>query len=228
MLNNPTIYRSQSRFILESIEGMLLLLLVFCSWPVSKHWLKQWGSRSEERERNWLGDELVSSGYESYTRAINIAAPTNVVWKWVVQFGLGRAGFYSYELLERLAGIPVKNVESIVPALQSLSVGDEIRLHPKSPGIPVAMLETGRHVCFGKQEGSDHSSMRADPRRSWSIYVEPTPPHACRLLVRGCIERLREPTWPKRLALALGEPVDFVMEQRMLRTIQRLAESSRI
>lgn len=30
--------------------------------------------------------------------------------------------------------------ESIVPDLQSLSVGDEVPMHPKAPGIPVAAL----------------------------------------------------------------------------------------
>ena len=34
------------------------------------------------------------------------------------------------------------------------------------------------------------------------------------------------PSLPKRLAVALEGPVDFVMEQRMLRTIRRLAEAA--
>ena len=36
-----------------------------------------------------------------------------------MQFGLGRAGFYSYELLERVTGIPVRNVESVMPTMQT-------------------------------------------------------------------------------------------------------------
>ena len=127
--------------------------------------------------------------------------------------------------MERLAGIPVKNVESIEPALQSLSVGDEIRLHPKAPGIPIASLQTGRHICFGVLDDPSRTDTRPDPARSWSIYVEPIAADSCRLLLRGCIESLREPSLLKRIALIFDEPIDFVMEQRMLRTVKRLAES---
>ncbi len=222
-------YRSNFRFFIEGIEGLGLLPFVLCLWPVTRHWLRQWGSRPEERDRTWPGDELVSLDHEAYayTRAIDIDAPGDVVWQWVVQFGLGRAGFYSYELLERVVGIPVKNVESIVPAFQSLAIGDKIRLHPKAPGIPIALLEPERYVCFGEVQGSNHSGDEPDPLRSWSFYVEPVTSNSCRLILRGCIEGLRKPTWLKRMFLALEEPIDFFMEQRMLRTIRRLAESLR-
>jgi len=167
----------------------------------------------------------VTSAHQTYTRAIDISAPGSDVWQWVVQFGLGRAGFYSYELFERIVGIPVKNVESVVPELQSLTVGDEIRLHPKAPGIPVGLLEPGAHICYGALDDSGETSSRPDPGRSWSMYILHTGPDSSRLILRGCIEPVREPSMSKRLALALDEPIDFLMEQRMLRTIRRLAES---
>jgi len=148
------------------------------------------------------------------------------VWQRVVQFGLGRAGFYSYELFERLVGIPVKNVESVVSELQSLKVGDEIRLHPKAPGIPVGLLEPGAHVCYGSFDESGESSSKPDPGRSWSMYILPTGPNSSRLVLRGCNEPIRERSMSKRLSLALEGPIDFLMEQRMLRTIRRLAESA--
>lgn len=218
-------HRSGFRFLLEGIEGVVAALVVVVSWPLSKRWLNQWGSRPEERDRAWPGDQFVSTPYHTYTRAIDIAAPDTTVWPWLVQFGLGRAGFYSYELLERFVGIPVTNVESIEPTLQSIAVGDEIRLHPKAPGIPVGLVVEGRCLCFGKRHDPDATVARPDPARSWSMYLEPDSADSCRLLLRGCLEPLREPTWSKRLGGALDEPVDMVMEQRMLRTIKRLAES---
>jgi hypothetical protein len=142
----------------------------------------------------------------------------------LIQFGLGRAGFYSYELLERVVGIPVRNVESIVTDFQNLAVGDEIRLHPKVPGIPVAALAGERHLCFGAVEEPSDVSERPDPTRSWSMYVEPVAGNSSRLLLRGCIEPRRNPTFSKRLGILVDEAIDFIMEQRMLRTIKRLAE----
>lgn len=219
-------YRSRSRFILEGFEGLVVLGCVLCTWPVSKRWLRQWGSRPEERQGPWAGDEFVSGKDDGYTRAIDVLAPADTVWRWIVQFGLERAGFYSYELLERIAGIRVTNLESIDPEMQSLAVGDAIRLHPKAPLIPVASLQVGRHICFGAPEDTDPNAATPNPARSWSIYIEPTSTEACRLILRGYIEPLRKPTWHRRLAGALEEPVDFVMEQRMLRTVKRLAEST--
>jgi len=218
-------HRSLLRFVLESVEGVGVCLAVMGTWPLSKRWLRDWGAHPEERERVWPGDALVSPHHEAYTRAVTVSASSSDVWEWVVQFGLGRAGFYSYELLERLAGIPVKNVESIEPSLQSLEVGDEIQLHPNAPGIPVASVEPGRHICFGVADAPGRAEATPDPRRSWSIYIEPLEPDTSRLLLRGCVEPPRAPTLLKRLSLALEGPIDFVMEQRMLRTIRRLAEA---
>lgn len=223
---HTAVHRSALRFALESAEGFGLLPLVLLTWPVSRRWLENWGSRPDERARTWPGDKLVTSANHTCTRAIDVAAAGPDVWQWVVQFGLGRAGFYSYELLERLVGIPVKNVESVVPELQSLAVGDEVLLHPKAPGIPVGLLEPGSHVCYGVLDESGESNSNPDPGRSWSMYILPTGPNSSRLVLRGCIEPVREPSASKWVSLALVEPIDFLMEQRMLRTIRRLAESN--
>ena len=201
-----------------------MLGATLCTWPLSRRWLENWGTRGAERTRSWLGDQFVSAAHDAHTRAIDVAAPADCVWPWIVQFGLGRAGFYSYELLERLVRIPVTNVESIEPTMQVLSVRDEIRIHPKAPGIPVAHVEPCRHVCFAALGDSGHGTAKPDPARSWSIYIEPTGATSCRLILRTCIEPLREPSWLERLAGALEQPIDFVMEQRMLRTVKRLAE----
>ena len=55
------------------------------------------------------------------------------------------------------------------------------------------------------------------------MYIEPVTEHTCRLIVRACFET--PDTRMQRIGAAIEEPVDFVMEQRMLRTIKRLAEA---
>ena len=218
--------RSRLRFVLEGIEGVVLLAAALCTWPVSKRWWDNWGAHAEELERVWPGDGLASPDRETHTRGIDIGVPSAVVWPWIVQLGLRKAGFYSYELLERLVGIPLTNIESIEPAMQSLAIGDEILLHPKASGIPVVLLEAGRYVCFGRARGSESADSRTEPARSWSIYLEAGTTDSCRLIVRGCIDRVRDPSVSERLARALEPAVDFVMEQRMLRTVKRLAEAT--
>ena len=218
------VHRSALRFLLEGVEGLLLASVVLITWPVSRRWLDNWGATQAECDGARVGDALAPAAVHSFTRAVSVAAPADDVWSWVVQFGLDRAGFYSYELLERLVGIPVRNVESLMPEYQSLAVGDEIKLHPKARGIPVGAVAAGRHVCFGQAGPTDE--VTPDPRRSWSIYIDAVSPRLCRLVLRSCIEGLRNPTLPSRVSLALDAPVDFVMEQRMLRSIRRLAESA--
>ncbi|MBW2464423.1 MAG: hypothetical protein JRH11_22425, partial [Deltaproteobacteria bacterium] len=78
----------------------------------------------------------------------------------------------------------------------------------------------GASVCFGQAPGSD--APEEHPGRSWSFYVQPIDDDSCRLVVRACFEPATR--LAARIALAVEEPVDFVMEQRMLRTIKRLAE----
>ena len=222
-MKTDIIYRSKFRFVWEGVEGLVLLPLIILSWPLSRRWFVNWGATTLECTRLWPGDALAPSAVETFTRAIDIDASAEVVWSWVIQFGLDRAGFYSYELLERMVGIPVKNVEVLLPNYQPIELGTEIKLHPNAPGIPIGALLEARYICFG-QRGNMTANI-PDPRRSWSIYIEPHTKKSCRLILRSCIEELRVPTLGKRLGLALEEPIDFLMEQRMLRTIRRLAEN---
>ena len=48
------------------------------------------------------GDELVTRPTFNATRAVTVAAPPSVIWPWIVQIGFGRAGWYSYDLLDNL------------------------------------------------------------------------------------------------------------------------------
>lgn len=195
------------------------------TWPLTKRWLRNWGARKDELGRRWPGDELVAANLEPHTRAVEIHAPAENVWPWIVQFGFGKAGFYSYELLERLVGIPVTNIETIEASMQSLAVGDEVLLHPKAPGIPVAMVEPGRHICFGQLEPQT-ATPKEDMKQSWSFYVTPEKRDTCRLVLRACYQEIRKRPLRERAGFALLQPIDFVMEQRMLRTLKRLAENT--
>ena len=145
-------HRTLARFIAEGVEGIGVTLIVMATWPLSRRWLSNWGSLPGECDRVSPGDKFVSRDHTTYTRGIDIAVSGVAVWPWLVQFGLGRAGCYSYELLERVIGIPVRNAESIISDLQRLVVGDEILLHPKAPGIPVAALKEGKYIYYAAND----------------------------------------------------------------------------
>jgi hypothetical protein len=54
-------------------------------------------------------------GRTGFTRAITIRAPASAVWRWVVQIGQDRAGFYSNTWLENLTGADIHNADAIHP-----------------------------------------------------------------------------------------------------------------
>ena len=52
----------------------------------------------------------------------------------VAQLEQGRGGLYSHDWLENLAGCDIHSVDRIVPSLETIEVGDEVRLHPEVAG----------------------------------------------------------------------------------------------
>jgi hypothetical protein len=74
-----------------------------------------------------LGDDIVPEPSFNATRAISINAPTSEVYPWIVQIGMTRAGWYSYDLLDNL-GRP--SSQKILPEFQHISEGDVIPMSP--------------------------------------------------------------------------------------------------
>ena len=103
-------------------------------------------------------------------------------------------------------------------------MGDSVLLHPKAPAIPVALVDRPRHLCFAAPE--DPSAAKPAPARSWSLYLDDAGDRSVRLVLRSCIAPRPSPTPLDAVGTAVEEAVDFVMEQRMLRTIRRLAETA--
>ncbi len=218
--------RSPIRMLLEAKEGFVLLFLAVLSWPLSRFFLTDLGTRRDEHEREWPGDRLLSRVDACATRAVTVRAPAEAVWPWLLQFGLDRGGFYSYELLERLGGIDVRNVERILPHLQSLEVGQEIKLHPTAPGLFVTLLAPNEHLC-SRTWRDERDLAERDPAivGSFSLYLVRESTDSCRLLVRTCKQQRRaRPRGARFVAGFLEDPLDLVMERRMLRTVRRLAE----
>src|SRR5215213_6586981 len=77
-------------------------------------WLTHWGSTPAERRQPMPGDELVADA-RSWTRSITVDAPPQRVWPWLVQIGVDKGGFYTYDWAEQLFGDPVHNATRIHP-----------------------------------------------------------------------------------------------------------------
>lgn len=200
--------------------------LVNLSTPFLRGIRSRWGIAEEETQRAHPGDDLVPRPKWMWTHAIEIDAPPAEVWPWVVQLGRDKAGFYSYEWLENLAGCDIQNAESIRPEWQQLAVGDALCLHPRVPPLRVAALEPGRWfvVTSEPEDAAPGMAVETEVQVSWLFFVEPLPGDRCRLISRyrasyprGLRSQVTYGPW-------LAESIGFMMDRAMLRGIKRRAE----
>src|SRR5947209_19838452 len=101
--------------------GMGLALLSGVAFGVYlrfyRPWHSRWGATDEEVALAMPGDEAIKRPTFNVTRAITMKARPEEIWPWIVQIGVGRAGFYSYDLLDNL-GKP--SAEGIITELQHI------------------------------------------------------------------------------------------------------------
>ena len=176
-----------------------------------------WGIHEEDAESEFPGDDIVPVPSWMWTHAVEIDAPREQVWPWIAQLGADRAGFYSYQFLENLAGCNVRNAETVHDEWVR-SDGAPLSLHPRLPPLEV---QTKPNELLLARLDMDKT------RASWLVYLEPLGPGRCR-----CISRYRCVTSPDlasrvRLGPALMEPVSFAMDRRMLRGLKERAERAR-
>lgn len=186
-------------------------------------WHMRWGVSDTELSAPLPGDEFVAQPDYRIDHGVTIHAPADSVWPWLVQIGQNRAGFYSYDWLERLIGDPVYNADRIVPEWQSLEVGDLVRATPPNYMGGVFGRELGWRVS-GLAPG------RAILLEGWGAFVlQPVDDSTTRLLVRTLGEG-KPSIGDVALApagLLVFEPAHFIMERGMLLGIKRRAEASR-
>jgi hypothetical protein len=196
-------------------------------------WHRRWGATPEEVTRPLPGDGLVAEPVTSATHAITIGAPAGAIWPWLVQLGQNRGGFYSYELLENLAGCQMRNTDRIIPELQHLQEGDVVRLGPDPyPAYTVWSIQPERALLLRTADPHNGRAVELSDLASgawlgtWAFVLDQRDDHTTRLLVR-----LRNQWRPSPgnflVGLVVTEPAHFVMERKMLKTIKQLVERLR-
>jgi hypothetical protein len=214
--------------------GTAGLVYVFVVLP----WQLRRGATDAKLQRSLPGDDLVTSPKTGYTQAITIRAPKSEVWRWLVQIGYKRAGWYTYDFLHRLVGIAGcvdderRSAKRIIPELQDLGVGDVIEI---APGIgysviglePEQALITQSIMDAGKWESVSNEDPLPEKylRSSWVWFLEEIDEKTTRLIVR--VRSDHNPgllsTLSTRIPNALGR---LLMQPRTLRVLKQRAEMS--
>jgi hypothetical protein len=174
-------------------------------------WQLRWGATAAEASRVLPGDDLVDSPTFDATRAITIGAAPWQVWPWLVQVGIGRAGWYSYDLLDNL-GRP--SAPKVIPELQDIQPGDLLPMSPDGKhGIRVHALDPPHWMIWGTPGDT-----------SWVWVLDPQPDGTTRLLTRVRSKAQRRPS--SLVFAVLLELADFPMMRRMLLNLRARIEAA--
>jgi hypothetical protein len=211
-------------------------------------WYEGWGVDPGDDVRLLPGDELVASATGVDTRAIPIDAPAGAIWPWLVQMGLGRAGWYSYDAIDMRG----RSSEAIVPEWQAIAVGQTMPAW-QGGGFEVAQIDPDRALVLylddeivARQEAearavaadgvgaepmppglaASAAILRTQPRRfraSWAFVLDPVDGGRTRLIERFRIEYPEAGGWSRVTSPLLGIGV-FLMTRRQMLGVKRRAE----
>lgn len=200
--------RSKSQRFLSGM-GVLLLVLVLGYLGINP-WLLRWGATDEEVTRAMPGD----LDHIGWTRGITINARPEEIWPWLVQWGQGRGGWYSYDWLENLFGFDIHTADRILPEYQDLQIGDPICMARGFCTSHVTVLEPNQWLSWQAKDES------GKPVWTFTFGLFPLGDSHTRLVVR---ESFRSDFMPPAAVFVLEIP-DVVMEQKALHTVRNRAE----
>ena len=163
------------------------------------------------------GDDLVEDAKYVYTHKKNIEAPTGIVWRYLMQLGCDRAGWYSIDLLDH-GGKP--SIDHLVEGWETRAPGDKLSATPAGDSFfNVYNVEQEKHFIMG---GQGHR-LGGDFKVSWAFILEPVGEDATHLIVR--VRMKAAPEWSEWLqGQILAPPIHGLMQRTQLKTIKRLAE----
>lgn len=163
------------------------------------------------------GDEVIPGTGYSVTHEKLIEAPPTLVWRYLMQMGGDRAGWYSIDWLDN-KGVP--SVDHLVDVWTDRQKGDHIPvLRGSQDHFEVHDLEPGNYLVLKAE-----SKPPKDPfRTSWAFALEPVGSDATHLVVRARMEAA--PKWNEWLMGHLWyPPVHGLMTAVQLKHLKLYAE----
>lgn len=217
----------------EGLTGIAIMAFSLFT-PFLNDGRRRWGTTDDEMQRKYPGDDLVPQPKGVYMHAITIKASAAEIWKWLVQIGQNRYGFYSYELLENMIGCRMRTADEIVPEYQHLEVGNSIPMHP-SMGSPyvVAAMEPERYlILLQKADMSTGKTLEPEDKlpqkfvnMSWLFFLEEHAAGTTRLISRSRND------WNNSLGNTIFYGIfgsfTIEMDRKMLKGIKERAERKR-
>ncbi|MER0477922.1 hypothetical protein ABR737_06115 [Streptomyces sp. Edi2] len=166
---------------------------------------KVWGATTTELEARYPCDSLVAVPAEGWVRAVDVAAPPGLVFRWLRQLTLAP---YSYDWIDFRGQ---KSPRTLVQGLPELALGQPFLV------FEIAGFETGTHITgvLPARLAERHGQMAVS-------YTLTPLGEGCRLVVKVAAEA--EGSLARRLRRRLLAWGDLVMMRKQLLTLKKLAE----
>lgn len=176
---------------------------------VVRPWQLTWGATPEEVAGGLPGDDLVERPTLCATRAITIAAPPERIFPWLLQVGVHRGGWYSYDRLDNLGRASARSIRS---ELQDVRPGQLLPMSPDGKhGIRVHSLDPPTSMVWGTPGDT-----------TWTWHLEGREDGTTRVVTR--VRSRYRWTSPTILFSMLLEFADVVMMRKMLLTLRERIE----
>jgi hypothetical protein len=193
--------RKETHPMRKVILGLLVVTVLFilAYLPVISPFLSSRGSTDSEMSMSLPGDDLFMPGHKiNMTQSVTVNATPDRIWPWMVQIGQDKAGFYSFEKLERLFGFGIHNTYRIVPEWQDLKAGDFVKFHRNGIGMYVHSVRKGKYFVLFTDSRKRHIQVPGEKVEflpplpgnmyiawNWSFNLIPLPEGKTRLTVRA-------------------------------------------
>jgi hypothetical protein len=208
------------KLMLVGIMGTVIIAGIY--FVFIRPWIFRMGCTKEEVKISMPGDELVKEANYGYTQAVTVDTPREFVWKYLIQVGYKRGGWYNLDFVNRAADKDYfyennKSAERIIPELQNLKEGDKIYFVPAMPPFEVIDLKKNDYMLMA---ASDDKGGRV----TWVYQLKDIGNNKTRLYVRW-ISREDNTFSAKMLNLLIVEPGGAGIQQSLnLKGIKKRAE----
>jgi len=186
--------------------SIILIVYIFIIRP----WHLKWGATKNEVNLQLTGDEIVTKPDFNATRGITIKATPEEIWKWLIQIGSKRAGWYSIDWMDN-DGIPSSKV--ILPEFQKIEAGQFIPFTPdQKNGMWVKVFKTHEYILWIDKAG----------RATWLWYIYINEAGESRLITRLRTKYVWNSLWI--IYYLIYDFGDIVMMKKCMKGIKQRAE----
>jgi hypothetical protein len=190
------------------VLGLFLIYILLI-----RPWQLHWGATKNEIKLSLPGDEAVTRPNFNATRAITINSTPDSIWRWIIQIGSGRAGWYSIDWIDNGGS---KSATKILSQFQKIEEGPFIPFTPdQKNGMWVKSFKEFEYILWVDKDG----------KATWIWYLIPLSSYQTRLLTRLRSKYVWKGFWI--IYYLIADFGDIIMMTKCMKGIKRRAESER-